>query len=415
MCTLYKRLSLLSLTIIESILHSFSWCIEVIILIFKVKDSGTEAESEDHYFDAVSGLGTGDQVLIPVQVPHRISQAPTDHTLKADPAEAVSNQQHPKDSQSDIKNPSVFVNANVKQTEDVLVQGEGKDETLHTEETDDNEEFCVTSENNETLSLEKSDENENLKKTEIIVTEESEQNDKKINRAQNMKGDNKTVNEQNEKEENMNIDSVSGETEGDDNEGDSGQISSGSGNYPWMAPPFNLDPQPLPGLAETSIYELAQPVPTSPSKTSDSMTASQERQLSIDKVAQGAHVSALNISSNSEVKSKGHSHTGNVDSYFVPLKEPNDATLPGLTSDIYELASDPGLQFQINQSEHSKQKKDNSRSGDKRKDKQKTKYDPPWTKEFPTDPTKGGNLQTGGGNVGVDKERDDVFNAGKFI
>ena len=369
----------------------------------------------------MSGLGTGDQVQIPVQAPEWSSQVPTDHTLKADPSEAVSNQQHSKDSQSDTKNPSVLVNANVKQTEDAVVQGEGKDETLHTEQPEDYEEFCVTSENNETLGLEKSDENENLKKTEIIVTEESEQNDEKINNRQNVKVDNKTVNEENEKEGDINThtegegNSISGETEGDDNEGDSGQISSGSGNYPWMAPPFNLDPQPLPGLAETSIYELAQPVPTSPSKTSDSVTASQDRQLSIDRITQGETVSALNVFSSSEVKSKGHSHTGNVDSYFVPLKEPNDATLPGLTSDLYELASDPGLQFQINQSERSKQKKENNQSGDKKKDQQKTKYDPPWTKEFPTHPTKGGNFQAGGENVGVDKERDGVFNAGKMI
>ena len=367
----------------------------------------------------MSGLGTGDQVQIPGQITHRSSQVPTDHTLKADPAEAVSNQQHSKDSQSDTKNPSVLVNANVKQTEDVLVQEEGKDETLHTEETGDYEEFSVTSDNNETLGLEKSDENENLKKTEM-VTEASEQNDKKINSVQIEKGCYKTVNEENEKEGDINTHTegegnlISGETEGDDNEGDSGQISSGSGNYPWMAPPFNLDPQPLPGLAETSIYELAQPVPTSPSKTSDSMTASQDRQLSIDRVTQGETVSALNVFSSLEVKSKGHSHTGNVDSYFVPLKEPN-ATLPGLTSDIYELASDPGLQFQINQSERSKQKKENNQSDNKKKDKQKTKYDPPWTKEFPTDPSKGGNSQARGGNVGEDKEKDDVFNAGKMI
>ena len=98
----------------------------------------------------------------------------------------------------------------------------------------------------------------------------------------------------------------------------------------------------------------------------------------------------------------------------MPLKEAN-ATLPGLTSDIYKLASDPGLQFQINQSERSKQKIENNQPDNKKKDKQKTKYDPPWTKEFPTDPTKGDNLQTGGGNVGEDKERDDVFNAGKMI
>ena len=243
----------------------------------------------------MSGLGTGDQVQIPVQAPEWSSQAPTDHTLKADPAEAVSNQQHSKDSQSDTKNPSVLVNANVKQTEDTPVQGEGRDETLHTEETGDYEEFSVTSENNETLGLEKSDENENLKKTEMVA-EESEQNDKKINNGQNVKGDSKTVNEENEKEENIRIDtegeenSISGETEGDDNEGDSGQISSASGYYPWMVPPFNLDPQPLPGLAETSIYELAQPVPTSPSKPSDSRTVSKERQLSVDKVTQGETV-----------------------------------------------------------------------------------------------------------------------------
>ena len=93
-----------------------------------------------------------------------------------------------------------------------------------------------------------------------MVTEESEQNDKKINNRQNVKGNNKTVNEENEKEGDINThteeegNSISGDTEGDDNEGDSGLISSGSGNYPWMAPLFNRDPQPLSGLAETSIY-----------------------------------------------------------------------------------------------------------------------------------------------------------------
>ena len=89
----------------------------------------------------MSGLGTGDQVQIPVQAPHRSSQVPTDHTLKADPSEAVSNQHHSKDSQSDTKNPSASVNANVKQTEVTPVQGEGKDETLHTEDTGDYEDF----------------------------------------------------------------------------------------------------------------------------------------------------------------------------------------------------------------------------------------------------------------------------------